>query len=106
MKFVLSPHQWRIQDFSLGGPVPTCWGDLRHGCFLVKMNAKMKELGLIGGGGALTAPLDPPMQRVNFRDFFLIRNLLQEANYQFAPDIIIAIVKLVPRAFCKGDIYL
>ena len=32
--------------------------DLRHGCFSVKMSAKTKELGPMGGR---TPPLDPPM---------------------------------------------
>ena len=36
--------------------------DLRHGLFLVKMYAKMKELGPIGGRAPGTPPpLDPPM---------------------------------------------
>ena len=38
--------------------------------------------------------------------YFQIRNFLQEANWQFAPEITVAIVKLVPRTFCNGDIYL
>ena len=36
--------------------------DLRHGRFLPKMCAKMKEFGPVGGGGVRRArPLDPPM---------------------------------------------
>ena len=38
--------------------------DLRHGHFLVKMYAKMKELGPIGGRVPGTPPLDPPMVTV------------------------------------------
>ena len=38
--------------------------------------------------------------------YFQIQNFLQEANWQFTPDIKIAIVKLMPRTFCSGDIYL
>ena len=34
--------------------------------------------------------------------FFKIRNLLQEANCQFAADITIAVVNLIPRSFCEG----
>ena len=35
--------------------------DLRRGHFSVKMYAKTKELGPIGGGVCRTRPLDPPM---------------------------------------------
>ena len=40
--------------------------DLRHGHFLVKMYAKMKELGPIGEGvrPARPPPLDPPMHKI------------------------------------------
>ena len=46
-----------------GGGACTHWGgmDLRHRHFLVKMYAKMKELGPIGGGMHLACPLDLPM---------------------------------------------
>ena len=52
------PFQWWIQDFPLGG-VLSHWGgtDLRHGCFLAKTYAKMKELDPVGGH-VLAAP--PP----------------------------------------------
>ena len=43
----------------LGGAV-----DFRHGHFLVKMYAKTKELGPIGGGVRPARPLDPPMIRI------------------------------------------
>ena len=49
--------------FPIGG-APTHWGgaNLRHGHFLVKMYAKMKEIDPVGGGGRAAAPpLDPPM---------------------------------------------
>ena len=39
--------------------------DLWRGHFLVKMYAKMKELGPIGGGVRRARPLDPPMIRIN-----------------------------------------
>ena len=44
--------------FPIGGCAPL-WGamDLQCGCFLVKMYAKMKELGPIGGG---MCPAHPP----------------------------------------------
>ena len=43
--------QWRIQDFPLGGCAPIRGGmDLQRGHFSVKMYAKMKELGPMGGG--------------------------------------------------------
>ena len=38
--------------------------DLQRGHFLVKMYAKTKELGPIGGACAGHAPLDPPMLSV------------------------------------------
>ena len=40
--------------------------DLRPGCFLAKMYAKMKEFGPIGGGMHLARPLDPPMLQPTF----------------------------------------
>ena len=48
--------------FPIGG-VPSCWGgtNLRHGCFLAKTYAKMKELDPVGGAHASSAPLDLPM---------------------------------------------
>ena len=53
-----------------GGRAPVRRGvDLRRGHFLVKMYAKMKELGPIGGGVRRARPLDPPMityQRFNY----------------------------------------
>ena len=48
--------------FSIGGRGPI-WGGgfgLQRGHFSVKMYAKMKELGPVGGR-ALVRPLDPPM---------------------------------------------
>ena len=50
--------QWRIQDFLRGGRAPIR-GDvvLRRGHFPVKMYAKTKELGPIGGG---VRPARPP----------------------------------------------
>ena len=39
--------------------------DLRHGHFLLKMYAKMKELRPIGGVGR-ARPLDPPMMCTSF----------------------------------------
>ena len=53
--------QWRIQDFSLGGADPLGGAGLRRGSFLVEMYAEANELGPVGGGGTLAAPLDPPM---------------------------------------------
>ena len=47
--------------FPVGGVHPLGGVDLRHGCFLVKMYAKMKELGPTGGGVCPACPLDPPM---------------------------------------------
>ena len=45
-----------------GGRAPVTGGmDLRRGHFLVKMYAKTKELGPIGGGMRRAPPLDPPM---------------------------------------------
>ena len=55
-------YQWRIQD-SCGGGV-----DLQHGHFLVKMYAKTKELGPIGGHAPSTPRLDPPMVMPLFRE--------------------------------------
>ena len=48
-----------------GGRAPI-WGgvDLRCGHFSVKMYAKTKELGPIGGRAPGTAPLDPPMSGI------------------------------------------
>ena len=49
--------------FSVGGgcgPVLGGFG-LQHGHFSVKMYAKMKELGPVGGACTGHAPLDPPM---------------------------------------------
>ena len=45
--------------FPIGGRAPIGWGGvhLRHWCFSVKMYAKMKELGPIGGG---VRPARPP----------------------------------------------
>ena len=50
--------------FPVGGRAPIRGGvDLRYEHFSVKMYAKMKELGPIGGGVCLARPpLDPPMQ--------------------------------------------
>ena len=42
--------------FPVGGGM-----DLLRGRFLVKMYAKMEELGPIGGRAPGTSPLDPPM---------------------------------------------
>ena len=49
--------------FPVGGRGPVRGGvDLRHGCLLVKMNAKTKELGPIGRGVCTRhSPLGPPM---------------------------------------------
>ena len=48
--------------FPIGGRAPVRGGmDLRCGHFSVKMYAKMKELGPIGGRAPGTPPLDPPM---------------------------------------------
>ena len=48
---------------SCGGPAPIRGGvDLRRRCFSVKMYAKMKELGPIGGG---VRPARPPSRSVN-----------------------------------------
>ena len=50
--------------FPVGGGVHPLGGgvDLRRGCFSVKMYAKTKELGPMGGGVRLAHPsLDPPM---------------------------------------------
>ena len=48
--------------FPVGGHAPIRGGvDLRRGHFLVKMYAKMKELGPIGGVCRTRPPLDPPM---------------------------------------------
>ena len=46
-----------------GGGEWTHWGgvDPQCGRFSVKMYAKMKELGPVGGHAPSTAPLDPPM---------------------------------------------
>ena len=56
--------QWRIQDFPRGGVHPLVKGvDLRCGHFLVKMYAKTKELGPIGGDVCRARPLDPPTLR-------------------------------------------
>ena len=41
------------------------------GAFSVKMYAKMKELGPIGGGMCLASPLDPPMQYTDTKYFVL-----------------------------------
>ena len=59
-------HMNTVADpgFLVGGAC-TRWGgmDLRHGHFLVKMYAKMKELGPIRGACAGHAPLDLPMEQ-------------------------------------------
>ena len=53
-----------------GFPVGGCtrWGgvDLRHGHFSVKMYAKTKELGPMGGVRPVR-PLDPPMTTLQWR---------------------------------------
>ena len=43
-----STMQWQIQDLPLGGRQPVGGANLQHRCFLVKMYAKMKELGPVG----------------------------------------------------------
>ena len=50
--------------FSVGGHGPILGGGfgLQCGHFSVKMYAKMKELGPVGGACAGMPPLDPPMQ--------------------------------------------
>ena len=54
--------QWRIQDLPLGGGADPLGGaNLRHIHFSAKMYAKTKEMDPVGGGGAVDAPLDPPM---------------------------------------------
>ena len=58
--------QWQIQDFLLGGTEPLGGADLWRGHFLVKTCAKTKELDPIGGGGAGSDPLDPPMISFNW----------------------------------------
>ena len=52
-----SCHQWRIQDFPLGG-APTHWGgaDLQYVHFSAKTYAKTKEIDPVGG----RAPAAPP----------------------------------------------
>ena len=52
------PFQLQFQDFLLGGVLVHCGGgaDLRCGHFLVETYAKMKELGLIEGGGTPVVP--------------------------------------------------
>ena len=56
--------------FSVGGGMDPFWGGfgLQRGYFSVKMYAKTKELGPVGGGGACTdtPPLDPPMHGIVF----------------------------------------
>ena len=47
-----------------GFPVGGGGVDLRRGCFSVKMYAKTKELGPIGGGVRPVRPPDPPMQSI------------------------------------------
>ena len=48
--------------FPMGGRGLVTGGvNLRRGCFLVKMSAKMKELGPVGERTPGT-PLDPPME--------------------------------------------
>ena len=42
--------------FPVGGRAPIGGMDLQRGCFLVKMYAKMKELGPIGGRVPSTPP--------------------------------------------------
>ena len=52
--------------FSIGGHGPILGGfDLQRGHFSVKMYAKMKELGPVGGACASTPPLDLPMYEPN-----------------------------------------
>ena len=48
---ILYSHQGRIQDFPLGGGVDSFWEGFGLRCrhFSVKMCAKMKELGPVGG---------------------------------------------------------
>ena len=47
--------------FRWGGAEPLGGTNLRRGCFLAKMYAKLKELDPVGGGGAPAAP--PPWIR-------------------------------------------
>ena len=64
--------------FPVGGVVHPLGGgvDLRCGFFSVKMDAKTKELGPIGGGVRPARPLDPPMQCQQYRPLiqFLLRH--------------------------------
>ena len=59
--------------FSVGGAWTHFGGGggfgLQHGHFSVKMYAKMKELGPIGGACAGTRPPDPPMGSNSFKPF-------------------------------------
>ena len=58
--------------FPIGGRAPIRWGvDLRHGYFLVKMCAKTKELGPMGGVRR-ARPLDPPMEYNEFPGYCIL----------------------------------
>ena len=60
------PHTGPDPGFSVGGAWTHFGGGfgLQHGHFSVKMYAKTKELGPVGGGVRRHAPLDPPMTHV------------------------------------------
>ena len=66
-------HQWRIQDFPLGGYWPIGGDtDLRRVHFSVKTYSKMKEMDPVGRR-ASAAPPDPPMYTTTFILHFVLK---------------------------------
>ena len=64
--------------------------DLQHGCFSVKMYAKMKELGPVGGGVRPARPLDPPMFTVinsfmSIQMYYIINTRGYITNFPYHP---------------------